>query len=283
MRLLHDRYAAYADDRCCDLVTGETMCLAEVQADKSGVPSEPESPGLAPLMEVLDHGFDGHPRCIVSMARNGPQAVAMGRRAAAGGRARGFVSMLVPLYLQFRDDLADELRDRTILLIGTLSSRARDARRALLDAASRSPRPHVLLMFRSAPGAATGLCVREARAVFGGELPRRAPVPRESPEVVRHVLRSRRAGEFTRSGRHAAAERLLRDVAGALIRREAHRPAAQTLVALGRLLLDRGQVHAADEILAQAVTSAEDGPRRAVGDRLPDLAGVGADRCRSAQ
>ena len=54
---------------------------------------------------------------------------------------------------------------------------------------------------------------------------------------MRHVERAARAAEFQRAGRHAAAERLLRDVAGTLSRREAWSAAARVLVALARLLL----------------------------------------------
>ena len=67
-------------------------------------------------------------------------------------------------------------------------------------------------------------------------------IPATLPDdVLRHVARGSRAAEFTSSGRHAAAERLLRDVAGALVRRQALAPAAQALVSLGRLLLERGR------------------------------------------
>ena len=216
-----------------------------------------DPPGLAPLMEVLDHGRDGDPRWVVSDARNAAQAAAMARRAAASGRARGFVPMLVPLYLRFRDALADDLRQRALLLIGPLSSAVAESREALVDAAARSQRPHVLLTFRSAQTSG-GTQVREARSAYGDEMTRDVSPPVEySPEVARHILRAERATGFARSGRHAAAGRLLRDVAASLARRSAHVPAAQTLIVLGRLLLERGHAGTADEVFAQSIVLAE--------------------------
>ena len=218
-----------------------------------------DPPGLAPLMEVLDHGRDGDPRWVVSDARNAAQAAAMARRAAASGRARGFVPVLVPLYLRFRDALADDLQERALLLIGPFSSAVTESRWALVDAAARSQRPHVLLTFRSAQTSG-GMEVREARSAYGSESTQDVSPPvRYSPDVARHILRAERATEFARSGRHAAAERLLRDVAASLARRAAHIPASHTLIALGRLLLERGHAGAADVAFAQSVALAESG------------------------
>jgi DNA-binding NtrC family response regulator len=58
------------------------------------------------------------------------------------------------------------------------------------------------------------------------------------------------------NGRHAAAERLLRDVAAALVRRQAPVPAAQTLISLGRLLLERGRAMDADRAFEDAAAHA---------------------------
>src|SRR5262245_23721440 len=131
MRLLHDRYFAYDEDRCCDLASGETLPLADAQPGDELSPPMTDVPGLAPLMEVLDHGRDGDPRWIVSAARHGSQAGALARRAAAGGRARGYVPVLVPLYHRFRQALGEELQDRALLLIAPSSSRSTDAVAAL--------------------------------------------------------------------------------------------------------------------------------------------------------
>jgi DNA-binding NtrC family response regulator len=73
-----------------------------------------------------------------------------------------------------------------------------------------------------------------------------------SPAIADHVQRARRAEVFMRAGRHAAAERLLRDVAAALARRQAREPCARVLVDLGRLLLVRGRADAARRAFADA-------------------------------
>ena len=77
-------------------------------------------------------------------------------------------------------------------------------------------------------------------------------------EDVRQLLgRAGRAGELVRRGRHAAAERLLREVAASLARRRAPGPAAQIYIALGRLLLERGSVASADAAFGEAALQAE--------------------------
>ena len=98
--------------------------------------------------------------------------------------------------------------------------------------------------------------VREARA-------HPAPLP---ADVIRHVERASRATEFHRVGRHAAAERLLRDVAGSLTRRTAFAPAAATLITLGCLLLERGRAAAAEKVFEEAHRCAD-----SAGEELPAL------------
>ena len=123
--------------------------------------------------------------------------------------------------------------------------------------------------------------VREARALYGAR-PVRAGIPATLPDdVLRHVARGSRAAEFTRSGRHAAAERLLRDVAGAFVRRQALGPAAQALVSLGRLFLERGRPVDADQAFAEAAVHAQSVKDEALSLSAQDLAGGGTHRCRS--
>ena len=62
-----------------------------------------------------------------------------------------------------------------------------------------------------------------------------------SPAVAEQLQRARRVEAFVIAGRHAAAERLARDVAGALGRRQAHEPCARMRIELGRLMLIRGR------------------------------------------
>jgi transcriptional regulator with GAF, ATPase, and Fis domain len=85
-----------------------------------------------------------------------------------------------------------------------------------------------------------------------------------SPAVIEHVQRARRAHAFVRQGRHAAAERLLRDVAAALARRQAREPCARVLIDLGRLLLVRGRAADAQRVFADARTAAEEAHATAV-------------------
>jgi len=78
---------------------------------------------------------------------------------------------------------------------------------------------------------------------------------RLTPAAAAHVMRARRAAAFVRAGRHAAAERLLRDVAAALMRRQAFEPCARVLLELGQLLLVRGRAGAARQTFADAVSA----------------------------
>ena len=253
-RLLGDRYVAYDAIHGCDLATGE-----EVRLDR--LPDDGTRGKTPALGEVLADGRDGAPRWVVADIRTAADAGALVRSAAAEARGHGFIPMQVALYHRLRDTLAADLDERTLLLIGSAPTAISASRAALLDAAARSPRPHVLLTFRQATAARrlwpttslTAVVVREARAAYGTHVAasRHACEPM-ALDVARHVQRAARAAEFARSGRHAAAERLLREVAGALSRRGAHEPNARVLLALGRILLERGRAQAADKLFAEA-------------------------------
>ena len=284
-RLLHDRYVLYDDIHGCDLATGDEVRLDALPKDGPG-----DNPPA--LVELLNNGRDGSPRWVAYDVRNRAQAAVVARRVAGVARDRGFVPILVSLYERFRDALAADLDERTLLLIGGAAGSPRlrayaaqtvepdltvgtversnlcwggqagkelaAARAALVDAAARAPRPHVLLTFRTTAAVESGCTVREARAAYGPQpLRQSAGTAAPSAEIVRHIERAARAAEFQRAGRHAAAERLLRDVAGTLSRREAWSPAARVLIALARLLLERGRASAADKILSDAVRFAE--------------------------
>jgi two-component system response regulator HydG len=81
-----------------------------------------------------------------------------------------------------------------------------------------------------------------------------------SPAVAEQLHRARRAAAFAYAGRHAAAERLLRDVAAALARRQAREPCGRVLIELGRLLLVRGRAADAQRAFADARGVAADAP-----------------------
>jgi len=251
-RLLHDRYWAYASSHAWDLTTGERVRVDAIAADDA------EPPAPAWLVEVLDHGREGEPRWVVADNANGPRSPVLTRQVAAAARARGYVPIAADIYLRLRDMLDTDLVQRTLLLIVQPVASIALGRAALVDAAARWPRPHVLLSFASPRARVTGRgeIVREARAVYGAI---RAPLAATLPDdVLRHVTRGSRATEFVSSGRHAAAERLLRDVAAALVRRQALAPAAQALVSLGRLLLERGRAVDADQAFGDAAAHAHE-------------------------
>ncbi len=269
-RLIRDRYFADDDLHGYDLATGDAVRLDALPAepDGEGHPRDDEdgvgvgSPpfrfaALAPFIEILNEASEGHPRWVVVDAANSAQASTMSVRAASDARRRGYVPVLVPLYWRWRDQLAADLDGRTLLLIGSFSRGISFARLALIDAASRSPRPHVLLTFCSAPHAGGSTIVREARAAYGMPAVVRPRPLALSSDIVRLLDRAAHATAFQRSGRHAAAERLLREVAGSLTRRQAMGPTASILITLGRLLLERGRVDAADKVFDEAARLAQ--------------------------
>ena len=256
-RLIADRYCLCGPDEACDLATGTVLPVD----DATAVRLSRERP-MDALLEVLDRGRDGVPRWVVGDAPSAARARAILERAASDGQARGFVPIAVDLYHRLGRVLREELADRTVLLLADASVPLARARDALLDAAATSPRPHVLFTMRQATGGAP--CVREARAAYGaagaarggGTPPAEQPL---APDVRQHLARAARAREFAAQGRHAAAERLLRDVAGALTRRRAFGAAAGVHLALVRELLERGRAADADASATDAVVGARAG------------------------
>ena len=254
-RLLHDRYYAYAAEHAWDLATGESVSIGKIAAAPSNAPPVVES-----IAEVLDHGRDGEPRWVVVETATGQSSVAVARRLAEDARARGFVPIAVDVYLRLRSLLEEELRHRTLMLILPRGASLNPAREAIVSVAAVSPRPHVLVSFRSGPIASSsmsGQLVREARAVYGASAAVRPALPTLPDDVVKHLARGSRWIDLWRSGRHAAAERLLRDVAGAVFRRRALVPAADMLITLGRLMLERGRASDADALFGDAATHAQ--------------------------
>ncbi len=269
-RLLHDRYYAYAADHAWDLATGESVPIAELTMTTSTAAS---APVVGPLIEMLNHGREGEPRWVVVETPTGQSALAIARRVAEQGRVSGFVPIAVDMYLRLRSLLEEELRHRTLMLILPPGSPLPPAREAIVSAAAVSPRPHVLVSFhrarelprsashslvKRATADASGHAVREARARYGAALST-PPASEVLPEdTLRHLTRAARWADLCRSGRHASAERLLRDVTGALVRRRALVPAARTLVTLGRLVLERGRAADADAVFNEAAAYAQD-------------------------
>ena len=249
-RLIGDRYCMCGPREACDLATGAVVPVD----DATAVRPLRERP-LDALLEVLDRGQDGAPRWVVADAAPAARARAIVERAASDGQARGFVPIAVDLYHRLGHTLREELADRTLLLLADGGVPLVRARAALLDAAAASPRPHVLFTVRQAAGGTP--CVREARAAYGadaGGVP--AHEPPLPPDVRQHLARASRARDFVEHGRHAAAERLLRDVAGALTRRRAPGAAALLHIDLARELLNRGRAASADAAAGDAAACA---------------------------
>lgn len=206
---------------------------------------------LTPLIEALEHGRDGHPRWIVTTAPRRRSLAQTLESIVGAAESRGFVTLPIDAYFRARIIDGSQIDERTLLLLDTHSDPAR-AHAALLHACARSSRPHLLLTLRAGGERLYGGCVREARASYTTD-----PGDRVSPRVAELLARARRAAEFVARGRHAAAERLLRDVGAALARRGADRQASGIAITLARQLVERGQVKAAGKLLEDAVRMAQ--------------------------
>jgi DNA-binding NtrC family response regulator len=212
--------------------------------------TEPRSV-LKPLLEVFCDAREGAPRWVKVGAGREPDVEGIVHQASVEAEARGFVPVAVDGYMRLRNLRAEELRDRTLLLIAAPGCSDSQSRFAFVHAASQSSRPHVLLTIRSEMRERISV-VREARPAYG--LPQVVELP---GDVARHLERASRSGALARSGCHAAAERLLRDVGGALTRRKAWAQATTVGITLGRLLLERGRAADAVTVFGDAAAHAE--------------------------
>ena len=201
---------------------------------------------LNALLEAMDHGRDGYPRWIVIERINSGDIPREAERIGASACNQGFVPLEIDTYMRRRILGDTELDERSLLLVDMKGQSSR-AHSALLDAAARSPRPHVLLTFGAIEKPAPQL-VREARAAYAARA-----TDRDSPQVIELVTRAQRASEFAACGRHAAAERLLRDVIAALARRGAFVHASRLSMTLGEILNDRGRLPDAFAALESAI------------------------------
>lgn len=200
-----------------------------------------EAATAAALIEALDQGREGHPRWIVATCRREPLVEA--------AASRGYVPVSIEGYARARILERSELQGRALLLIDDGGDPCR-AHAALMHAAANAPRPHLLLTLR---GAVARLpLVRESRAAY---TPRATEC--DPPQIVELLARASRAAEFVASGRHAAAERLLREVAAALARRGARAHAARVTIQLGRVLAERGRSKAALDAFEDAASVAQ--------------------------
>ena len=199
----------------------------------------------------MDHGRDGYPRWITIESINAHDISLEAERICASASSRGFVPLGIDAYMRTLVLGDTDLDERTLLLLDTAGEPIR-SHAVLLHAASRSPRPHLLLTLRRPIDKPSPHRVREARAAYGARVP-----DRESPRVTELVRRATRAGEFVACGRHAAAERLLRDVIAALARRDSFGHASRLSIRLATLLSDRGRLTEAYATLEGAIKFAQ--------------------------
>jgi DNA-binding NtrC family response regulator len=253
-RLIADRYLTDGSDQGLDLATGRMVALKDLDDPAT-------RPPFAPLVEVLDQGREGAPRWVRLAVGRGAIDELFGR-AAADASARGFVPVAVEVYARLHGTVVEVLGGRSLLLLGGGSVPVERARRALIDAAARSPRPHVLLTACGRDDT-RGHLVREARAAYRVDRSRSTRLAGIDIDVEQHLKRASRADAFVLEGRHAAAERLLRDVAGALFRRGRMSHGGRLLIQLGCIVLERGRAVDADRLFGDvgvtAATIEDDG------------------------
>ena len=133
-----------------------------------------------------------------------------------------------------------------------------------LAGGEKSQHPHLDSIRRNCPVlAAVRGVVRRSHASRRLQRKRRVSPLRANPAPTSHAGAALRAADeadaLSRKGRHAAAERALRQLAGALVRRRAFAPASAALIRLGRLLGERGRSSAACRAFETAEMVAHDG------------------------
>src|SRR5205085_4476041 len=148
-----------------------------------------EDDNLTALVEALDHGREGHPRWVVAAVRRSV-FTDTAESIANAASARGYVAVPLGDYMRERVLNPRQFDERTLLLLDTRGDPAR-AHSMLLQAASRSARPHLLLTLRTTHTAGNIRVVREARAAYAAQT-----VTRQTPQVAELLARASRAGEF---------------------------------------------------------------------------------------
>ena len=217
---------------------------------------------VARLVEVLDTGEPARPRAIeVSLPSDGRRKALLSQ-IARESRLRGYVPVNSELLndrcaaAPGRDSLREALADRHVLLIHEVHAGGGRSSLALFLVALglSNTRPHVVALVVDA--ARPTLQAREQPAPYVRErhhspaLRLATAAGRADPVAARAQAGLSAAGKLAARGRHAAAERLLRESLGAMSRREDPVGSGWAAVALGSLLLARGRA-------AQAASSFE--------------------------
>jgi DNA-binding NtrC family response regulator len=231
------------------------------------------------LAEVLDSGVAGRPRSIRLAVPAGDQAIVARRVIARLARLRGYVPVAGRLMqgdaTRAPAGWQEAIDSRHAIVVHTDGAGAGDDEAAallFLALGVGSERPHVLLTVEETGGGGMRVppertlttppvCVREQTAGYSPEAAEAGTSPRTLPfgqrlETMAWPDRSRSGSvrpnpatlaglDAARRGRHALAERLLREGLGRHRRRQDEGAAGEAAVALGQLLLIRGRPVAA--------------------------------------
>ncbi len=229
------------------------------------------------LIDVLKGGVSGRPRVVRFAIGNGPVRMVLWRMLARTSRLQGYIPVASAvlqgdgLHALAHERWREAVVGRHVLLVhpGTGSHADVDAALFFLSLGLSSDLPHVLLHIEepsmacgsSSPAAWAGesrtLRVREESAGYLTGSPAGAsllPVPATVPPPIQAWTPGRSHDarysspvtlavfDAAASGRHAEAERLLRETMGRSARRHDEPAAGEAALALGRLLLVRGQL-----------------------------------------
>jgi DNA-binding NtrC family response regulator/tetratricopeptide (TPR) repeat protein len=222
---------------------------------------------IARLVEVFETGEPARPRAVeVALPADAQRAVFLSQLAREA-RLHGYVPVNTALLADRsfaasdREELRDALADRHVLLIHDPRGGGGTSLALFLVALGLSnSRPHVVALVVDSPR--PGLHVRERPTPYA---PDRGEAGRGSAALLRLASATGRdavavraqanlgaASRLAAAGRHAAAERLLRESLGALGRRDDPLGAGWAAAVLGCLLLVRGRALQAAACFEQA-------------------------------
>ncbi len=220
------------------------------------------------LTDVLDAGVSGRPRTVRLDTRGRKPGRLLTWAFARAARLHGYIPIGTPMlrlegasshgFTGWRDAVSG--RHVLVLQVGCRSVEGDDAALYFLELGLSSDRPHVLLQVNAGSRRAAahrGTVVREQSAEYVSGTSVAPAGERAWPScaaIARSGLRDREAAiaEAAGAGRHAQAERMLRDALGACARRRDEGAAGESALVLGRLLLVRGQVAEASRIIERA-------------------------------
>jgi hypothetical protein len=222
---------------------------------------------VARLSDVLDAGVAGRPRSLRFSLPRGAEEGAVVHALARCSRLRGYVPLCAAVVTGVARGTACEawrqaVEGRHVLVLqpaGPAESR-RDAAMFFLSLGLSSDRPHVLLNLDSAdtgrqpfaqalPVAARPLRLREEAVPYASDLIAStwSPVVLARGGAPDHRVRTFIAAAA--AGRHAQAERWLRETEGRCARRQENGGAGEAALLLGRLMLMRGRLTEAQRSL----------------------------------